>query len=380
METGMSKIHFAKALDAWTALASALALMAVPAQARPYDGNEGGGRHGGHGGAQAQQQAGSGQAQQGSGQGWQGNWRGRGGDNANSGNGGGGGQWRSRSAEQRRSNPAMGQDSQTTVQPRWSGGNSGDGGSWGGRRDGWRARQSGDQAASSGWNGGNGGNPSTSWQGRNRAYADPDRNRTYRQRDSQQQAGQPQVGQGEGWRNREAGRDARRETWRAENRRDNREQRQTYRQGWRDGQNADTWRNGQPDGNWRNDGRRRDSWRNDGWRNDRRYSGNNDARRWNREWRRDRRYDWYAYRNHNRDVYRIGRYYAPYRNHYYSRLSIGFFLDSVFYSSRYWIDDPWMYRLPAVYGPYRWIRYYDDALLVDIYTGEVVDVINDFFW
>jgi len=26
------------------------------------------------------------------------------------------------------------------------------------------------------------------------------------------------------------------------------------------------------------------------------------------------------------------------------------------------------------------VRYYDDAVLVNIYTGEVVDVIYDFFW
>jgi len=26
------------------------------------------------------------------------------------------------------------------------------------------------------------------------------------------------------------------------------------------------------------------------------------------------------------------------------------------------------------------VRYYDDVLLVDIYTGEVVDEIRDFFW
>ena len=32
------------------------------------------------------------------------------------------------------------------------------------------------------------------------------------------------------------------------------------------------------------------------------------------------------------------------------------------------------------HGPYRWVRYYDDVLLVDIYSGEVVDVIYDFFW
>ena len=79
-------------------------------------------------------------------------------------------------------------------------------------------------------------------------------------------------------------------------------------------------------------------------------------------------------------MFRLGAYYSPYRNYSYRRLSIGFFLDSLFYSNRYWINDPWRYRLPEVYGPYRWVRYYDDALLVDVYSGEVVDVIHDFFW
>ena len=44
------------------------------------------------------------------------------------------------------------------------------------------------------------------------------------------------------------------------------------------------------------------------------------------------------------------------------------------------ISDPWTYRLPEVYGPYRWIRYYDDVLLVNTYTGEVVDVVHNFFY
>ena len=51
-----------------------------------------------------------------------------------------------------------------------------------------------------------------------------------------------------------------------------------------------------------------------------------------------------------------------------------------YYQPDYWLDDPWQYRLPPVYGPYRWVRYYDDALLVDIYSGQVVDVIDNFFW
>ena len=41
---------------------------------------------------------------------------------------------------------------------------------------------------------------------------------------------------------------------------------------------------------------------------------------------------------------------------------------------------PYDYRLPEAYGPYRWVRYYNDALLVDIYTGEVVDTVYDIFW
>lgn len=135
------------------------------------------------------------------------------------------------------------------------------------------------------------------------------------------------------------------------------------------------------------DYRRDDNTRNrDGWNNrdDRREgwsSGNrNSNRRWSNDWRNDRRYDWSGYRSSNRNHYRMPRYYAPYRGYNYSRLSIGFFLNSGFYGSSYWINDPWSYRLPPAYAGYRWIRYYDDVLLVDTYSGEVVDVIYNFFW
>jgi hypothetical protein len=103
-------------------------------------------------------------------------------------------------------------------------------------------------------------------------------------------------------------------------------------------------------------------------------------REWNRDWRNDRRYDWQRYRYANRNLYRIGRYYSPYRNHSYSRFSIGLRLGSGFYSDRYWINDPWQYRLPPAYAGTRWIRYYDDVLLVDMYSGQVLDVIYNFFW
>src|SRR3546814_4031541 len=55
-------------------------------------------------------------------------------------------------------------------------------------------------------------------------------------------------------------------------------------------------------------------------------------------------------------------------------------MNSLLFGSSYWINDPYNYRLPPAYGPYRWVRYYNDALLVDTYTGEVVDVVYDIFW
>lgn len=110
------------------------------------------------------------------------------------------------------------------------------------------------------------------------------------------------------------------------------------------------------------------------WRRDR------DGRhRWDRDWRRDGRYNWSSHRNRYRSLFRLGRYYDPY-GWGYRRFSIGFSLWPSYYGSSFWLDDPWRYRLPPAYGPYRWIRYYDDALLVNIYTGQVVDVIHNVFW
>jgi hypothetical protein len=176
------------------------------------------------------------------------------------------------------------------------------------------------------------------WSGRNRSYSDPDRNRTYR----------------EGQRS---------DTWRNSDRGD------PGRWSGRD----ETWRN--DPGRWNGNG---SGWRNDGNRWGNRWSNGN-SRGWDRNWRRDSRYDWSSYRNSHRSVYRLGRYYSPYRGYAYRRLGVGFYLDSLFFGSNYWIDDPWYYRLPPADGPYRWIRYYGDALLVDTYSGEVIDVIYDFF-
>ena len=116
------------------------------------------------------------------------------------------------------------------------------------------------------------------------------------------------------------------------------------------------------------------------WDDDRRWSYSNGRYQWNRDWRNDKRYDWRRYRTQYRYIYSPGYYYAPYSNYYYRTMLVGSYLDTGFYGSRYWLDDPWHYRLPMAYGPYRWIRYFDDALLVNIHTGMVVDSIRNFFW
>ena len=127
-----------------------------------------------------------------------------------------------------------------------------------------------------------------------------------------------------------------------------------------------------------NDRRGNDSrWNGNGNGNDGRYGNGN----WSNNWRQDRRYDWRGYRNSNRSAFRAGRYYAPRGwNSGYRRFSVGLTLPSLFYGQNYWLSDPYQYRLPPAYGTYRWVRYYDDVVLVDIRSGQVVDVIPDFFW
>lgn len=148
-------------------------------------------------------------------------------------------------------------------------------------------------------------------------------------------------------------------------------------QAWQQNQNRDNnWRDRQRDDNnnrWNNNRRPGDrNWnRNDGW----------NGQAWNRDWRRNQQYDWQRYRYSNRNLFRGRPYYAPYGwNYGYQRFSIGIVLNSLLWDQQYWIDDPYDYRLPPAYGPYRWIRYYDDVLLVDLRDGRVVDVIHDFFW
>jgi hypothetical protein len=148
-------------------------------------------------------------------------------------------------------------------------------------------------------------------------------------------------------------------------RRDRTEDRRDYRQD-RTQDRRDWQRDRNQSGNWQN-------------RDGSRWSGSSTGS-WNRDWRRDQRYNWQDWRQRNRGSYHFPRYYAPRGWSFgYNRFSLGAYLSAPLFAQDYWISDPYEYRLPPAYGPYRWIRYYDDVLLIDIRNGLVVDTIYDFF-
>ncbi|PTQ10804.1 hypothetical protein CLG96_10405 [Sphingomonas oleivorans] len=175
--------------------------------------------------------------------------------------------------------------------------------------------------------------------------------------------------------------DRRDRDWREEQRDDRRdwnEDRGQERRDWREDRHDERgdWQENQRD--WEDD-RRED--RQD-WRDDRREGRDwRDDRRWDRDWRNDRRYDWQRWRERNRPLYRAPRYYPPRGyDHGYRRWVPGHRIPRYYYGRPYWIVDPWQYRLPPAYGRYRWVRYHDDVMLVDITDGIIRDIIHSFFW
>ena len=87
--------------------------------------------------------------------------------------------------------------------------------------------------------------------------------------------------------------------------------------------------------------------------------------------------DWRSWRNTDRRAYARGNWRAPFR---YNTFRAGVRIAPSYYSSSYWLADPWRYRLPPVGYGQRWVRHYDDLLLVDTRRGRVIRVINNFYW
>jgi Ni/Co efflux regulator RcnB len=100
---------------------------------------------------------------------------------------------------------------------------------------------------------------------------------------------------------------------------------------------------------------------------------------WNRDWRNNRQYDWRHYRDQHRSTFHLGVYYDPF-GYGYRSFDIGYQLYQGYYAQQYWINDPWDYQLPPPPPGAVWVRYFNDALLVDMYSGQVVDAIHGFFW
>jgi Ni/Co efflux regulator RcnB len=110
-----------------------------------------------------------------------------------------------------------------------------------------------------------------------------------------------------------------------------------------------------------------------------------DVREAHREYREDlqdrnRRWgdnDWRDYRGRNRTVYARGNWRAPFG---YTRFRSGVRIAPSYWGSRYVIADPWRYRLPPAGRYQRWVRHYDDVLLIDTRRGTVVRVLSGFYW
>jgi len=96
-----------------------------------------------------------------------------------------------------------------------------------------------------------------------------------------------------------------------------------------------------------------------------------------REARREHREDWRDYREHNRRAYARGHWRAPFR---YQRWHSGVVLRPHYYAPRYYINDYGRYRLPQPGRGLRWVRHYDDVLLVNIRNGRIVQIYYSFFW
>jgi len=77
--------------------------------------------------------------------------------------------------------------------------------------------------------------------------------------------------------------------------------------------------------------------------------------------------------------YRAGYWRAPWGFHY-RRFGIGERIPGILLVSTYFIDDYYDYDLDEPDDGYVWVRDGDDAVLVDRYTGEVIEVEYDVFY
>jgi Ni/Co efflux regulator RcnB len=138
--------------------------------------------------------------------------------------------------------------------------------------------------------------------------------------------------------------------------------------------NPQTWDRSGADRNWNRDR----NWGSNRWRDDRGREWPHE-RGWYDRYRLDH-FHFYGGRYVARQRFFLGYYYLPFA--YAPRVwVIGDWLPSPYlYDGRYFVDDYWRFDLyDPPYGC-RWVRVRSDALLIDIGTGEVLDVVYDLYW
>lgn len=121
----------------------------------------------------------------------------------------------------------------------------------------------------------------------------------------------------------------------------------------------------------RNDWDRRDRDRND-W--DRRSWDRRDDRRDHRRWERGRYPQVYV----NPHRYRYN--WRPPSGFYVRSWGYGEFFPRGWFGPGWWIVDPWRYDLPLPPPGFDWVRSGPDALLIDEYSGRIVQVVRNAFW
>jgi Ni/Co efflux regulator RcnB len=101
-----------------------------------------------------------------------------------------------------------------------------------------------------------------------------------------------------------------------------------------------------------------------------------EARREYREDRADWRDDHRGRGWDDRRAYQGPRFQAPFG---YTPYRIGSFAPRPHYGARYWIDNPRHFALPYAAPGLKWVRHYDDALLVNMRTGQVRRIVRHVF-
>jgi len=125
--------------------------------------------------------------------------------------------------------------------------------------------------------------------------------------------------------------------------------------------------NGRHDNNnWRGNDDRHDG----NWNNNR---GSNDHRSW------QGRFDRRNVTAHHHYRYRGNSWRWP-SGYSYRRWTFGMTLPSLFWGSNYWINDYYDYGLGAPPPGTVWVRYGNDAILIDRYSGEILEVVYDQFY